>query len=254
MCERPEVIDVQIKEAIHGKVPHFFIYAKNRTEEQVAATTDSLVNKLESKIIRTKLSFKATNLGKLNYHYLMNNEDVTIDPEITDKYEKICRKYHFRLNIKPEESDKPLNLDAVVVNIMKEMLAVNPAYSFSEITDMLVKYLYCERKNVKNKDMFWQVFGWEVFKNLKNKVPKDSKQCEYCGKRFVPNSPAQKYCSSCAQKAYSEHRSQWAKDRRNKQQDMMAEVARREMELMQREMELEAKIKEFEAERAAANA
>lgn len=248
MVTRPETIDIQMKEAIHGKVPHFFIYAKNRENHQVEPTNNSFINKLENKIIRTRLNFKATNLGKLNYHYLMNNEDVEIDQAIIDKYQEIGRKYHFRLNIKPEVSDKPLNLNIVVLNIMKEFMNVNPAYSFSDITDMLVKYLYHERKNVSKKDMFWNVFGWEVLKNLKNKVPKNSKQCVICGTRFVPNGNRQKYCPACAKKAYANHRAEWTKERRESQKQYIADVERREKELAQREAELEEKIRAFEAQ------
>lgn len=249
MCERPAHIDVQMKEAIHGKVPHFFIYAKNREENQVEPVNNSFINKLENKIIRTRLNFKATNLGKLNYHYLMNNEDVEIDPAIIEKYQEIGRKYHFRLNIKPEVDDKPLNLNIVVINIMKEFMEVNPAYSFSDITDMLVKYLFHEKKNVTKKDMFWNVFGWEVVKNLMNKVPRDSKQCLVCGRRFVPTNNKQKYCPGCAEEQYRIHRSEWAREKNAQRKELINSYNERERKLTLREKELEEKIAQFELEK-----
>lgn len=240
MCVRPDHIDVQIKEAIHGKVPHFFIYAKNRSDDQVAPINESFINKLEDAIVKTRLSFKATNLGKLNYHYLMNNEDVIIDRAVIEKYEELGRKYHFRLNIK--EDGEPANLNAVVNDIRQEFLEVNNNYSFSEITDMLVKYLYAERKNVAKKDMFWQVFGWEVLSNLENKLPRESKQCAICGTRFVPSNNRQKYCPKCAQEKIKETKSAWAKANRERELNLLKSIEEREKAVAKKERELEKKL------------
>lgn len=196
MCTRPEEIDAQIKEAIHYKVPHYFIYAKGRNEDQVEPATPSLVNQLESKIINPRLCYKATNLGQFNYRYLQNIEGIKIDQRIIDKYTEVSKKFHFRLNMKKDE-DGPTNLNAVVLNIRKEFQEIDPSLSLSDISDMLVEYLYNVKKNVAKKEMLWQVFGEFIVKNLKAKVPKDSIQCEKCGARFVPSEPGQKYCSKC---------------------------------------------------------
>ena len=249
---RPDGVKDRIKEAIQCKLPRYFIYAKDKSLSQVSPTTNSFVNSLEREIVEPRLSFKATNLGKLNYHYLMNNEDVVVDPAIIAKYTEIGRRYKYRLNI-VDDNEEPCNLSAVVENIIKELLAVNVEYSFSEITDMLVKYLFHDKQNVTRKEMFWQVFGWEVLKNLMNKVPKQSKQCLICGTRFVPNGNRQKYCPACAQKAYADNRAQWTKERREHQKQYIADIERREKEVALREAELEEKIKAFEAERLASN-
>lgn len=244
---RPDGVKDRIKDAINGKLPRFFIYAKDKGITQVSAATNSFVNRLEQEITEPRLKFTATNLGKLNYHYLMNNEDVEIDPQIIEKYYELGRKYHYRLNMK--ENGEPYNINIVTEQIIKEFLAVNPAYSFLDITDMLVKYLYCEKKNVTRKDMFWEVFGWEVYKNLKNKVPKDSKQCLVCGKRYVPTNNKQKYCPACAKEQYKKHRSEWAKERNARHNALINNYIERERELEIREKELEERIAEFEQER-----
>lgn len=249
---RPDGMKERIKEAIQCKLPRYFIYAKDKSLNQVSSTTNSFVNSLEREIIEPRLNFKATNLGKLNYHYLMNNEDVVIDPEIIHKYEEIGKRYKYRLNI-TDKDEEPCNLSAVVEDIIKEFLSVNTEYSFSDITDMMVKYLFHDKQNVTRKEMFWQVFGWEVVKNLMNKVPKQSKQCLICGSRFVPNGNRQKYCPACAKRAYANNRIQWTKNKREEQKQYIADVERREKELALREAELEEKIRAFENQRFVAN-
>lgn len=249
---RPDEIKDRIKQEIQCKLPRYFIYAKDKAISQVSPTTNSFVNSLEREITEPRLNFKAANLGKLNYHYLMNNEDVVVDPEIISKYEEIGKRFKYRLNI-TDKNEEPCNLSAVVENIIKEFLSVNIEYSFSDITDMMVKHLFHDKQNVTRKEMFWQVFGWEVVKNLMNKVPRQSKQCEKCGNRFVPNNNRQKYCPKCTAQAYAEKRAEWAKERRETQKKQLADVERREKELIEREAALEKRIKEFEALRLAVN-
>lgn len=194
---RPDNIDQMIKDAIKTKVPHYFIYAKSREGEKVAEKTDSLVNRLEDKIINPRLSFTASDLGTINYRYMMNNEQIRIDNRVIDMYKDVGSKYHFRLSAEREEDNVPINMDAVVVNIRREFQNAFPEYSLSSITDMIVKYLWAKKKNVVKKDMFWQVFGDFVVSNLRRKIPKHSIMCDVCGARFVPASGIQKTCPKC---------------------------------------------------------
>lgn len=214
MPTRPEYIDQQIKDAIHCKVPHFFIYAKGKTESQVEPKTNSIVNRLEDKIVNPRLNYKSTRLGKLNYRYLMNNEQIGIDQRIIDKYNEIGKTYHYRLNIPKSGEDLPANLNAVVLNIRKEFETAFPEYSLLTISDMLVRNMYHDRTMVTKKDMLWQVFGDFIVENLKMKVPRKSIQCILCGTRFVPNSNAQKFCPECYSKRRKEYKKDWMKEYR----------------------------------------
>lgn len=212
---RPDNIDQEIKNAINTKVPHYFIYAKSREGEKVADKTGSLVNRLEDKILNPRLSFTASNLGKINYHYMMNNEQIKIDERVVLMYTEVGRKYHFRLSAEREDGI-PVNLLAVVNNIRKEFQQAFPEYTLSSISDMLVKYLWGKRKNVVKKDMFWQVFGDFVVVNLKRKVPRDSIMCPQCGKRFVPSNGVQKLCPECQrERRLAQKRRWWYENVRN---------------------------------------
>ena len=46
--------------------------------------------------------------------------------------------------------------------------------------------------------MFWMCFGDIVYRNLESNLPSGSIQCKKCGERFVPKTPQQKICVSCA--------------------------------------------------------
>ena len=131
----------------------------------------------------------------MNYHYLMNNAQIETDRDVIDMYNKVCRQYHFRLNIR---DGLPANITPVARNILKEFEDAFPSYSINDICDMLVKHLYHERRNVKSKELLWDLFGGMILDNLLNKVPHNSKMCKTCGRRFVPRSHAHKYCTKCA--------------------------------------------------------
>ena len=170
MCVRPEEIDKQIKEAIHYKVPHYFIYAKGRTEKQVEPNTPSLVNRLEAKIINPRLSYKTTDLGVFNYKYLMNKPNIKLDERVINKYTDIGWKFHWRLNMRKDEA-APTNLNAVILNIRKEFQEVDPNLTLMDISDMLVEYLYGVKKYTPKKEMLWQVFGEFMVSNLRANLP-----------------------------------------------------------------------------------
>lgn len=212
---RPDSIDEEIKDAIHSRVPHFFIYAKNRNDDQVASTTNSLVNRLEGEIINPRLNFTLANLGTINPHYMMNNEQIEIDQEVIDVYTKLCRKFHFRLNI-TEDEDIGKMLHPLVMDIREQFMSTENEYSLTDICDMLIKHLYIDRQNVAKKEMFWQVFGDIVVKNLKRKIPEASIQCTECGKRIVPTSNAMKYCPQCAKIVKKRQHAEWARANREK--------------------------------------
>lgn len=153
------------------------------------------MNKLDDKIKNHRINFSATDLGKLNYRYLMNNTQIEVDPEVVEMYNRICRQYHFRLNVK---DGLPANITPVAINILLEFEAAFPEYSIDDVCDMLVKHLYHERKNVANKELLWDLFGQIILDSLLYRVPHGSKMCINCGRRFVPRSHAHKFCAKCA--------------------------------------------------------
>src|SRR5690606_5612403 len=58
---RPKEIDNVIKKYTKAKLPHFFIYAKDKSKKQVENVNDSLVNKFDKEFKRTPLRFDIKN-------------------------------------------------------------------------------------------------------------------------------------------------------------------------------------------------
>lgn len=187
--QRPSDIDIIIRKYINGKLPYFFIYAKDKKIHQVKPINNSLVNRLNKEFKNTPLKFDVKNFGKLNYKYLMSNSNIEIDDNVIDIYKKLNREYHFKLNQKNQG-----NVNYITKQIREKLLSLN--YSETEITDMLVKYLYSIKKT-PYKEILWSCFGCVIVNNLKNNVPLESVQCEKCGDRFIPNYPNRKLCDKC---------------------------------------------------------
>lgn len=187
--ERPKEIDNVIKKYTKAKLPHFFIYAKDKSKKQVENVNDSLVNKFDKEFKRTPLRFDIKNFGKFNYKYLMCDKDIEIDDIVISIYNELNKEYHFKINQKNKN-----NVNYIIKIIREKILSLG--YSETEITDMLIKYLYSLKKT-PYKEVLWQCFGNVIVENLKNNIPKGSIQCEKCGYRFIKKAPNQKLCDTC---------------------------------------------------------
>lgn len=188
MPDRPREIDALIRTYTSQKLPHFFLYAKDKTENQVEPGGGSFVDRLETCIRYRPIRLAGKNFGKFTYTKLMCRPRIQVDEQVIAAYSRLNRKYHFRLN--PGSAE---NVDYIIGSVRQELLGLN--YSETEVCDMLVKHLY--RKKTPHKELLWQCFGHVIVDNLKHNLPEGSIQCEICGARFVPASPNQKYCLDC---------------------------------------------------------
>lgn len=240
--ERPKIVHEKITAFTKESVPHFFVYAKDKKESQVEEANKSLVNKLECKIVNPRINCRnlkdpsGKKLGTIDYTRLVDNPDIkcrvgfhkngAIDESRTDpliiKYCELNQKYHFKINMKCVDlpNDIVVNTNAKqraffrkIANEIKYELS-KFGYTDSEVTDILVKFLY-HIKPSKHKDVLWFCYGDYIVANLKrNKCRPDTKiiQCVDCGEWFevsVYDSKRNK-CESC----YYEHR------RKNKTETM----------------------------------
>lgn len=209
--ERPKHIHEKITAFTKGNVPHFFIYAKDKSESQVEKTNGSFVNKLEYKIVNPRINCRnledsnGKKLGVIDYKKLICNPDIeckvgfhkngTIDESKTDpmivKYCELNKKYHFKINM--ECIDMPR--DSVTNTQMKHDLFFKRVgneikmelsqfgYTESEVADILVKFLY-HVKPSKHKAALWFCYGKYIVENLKNNNCKSETkviQCIDCG-------------------------------------------------------------------------
>ena len=100
-------------------------------------------------------------------------------------------------------------------------------YDESEITDILVKFLY-HVKPSKHKSVLWFCYGKYIYENIKRHYKLNTKtvQCIDCGEWFEVNIKDNETCR-CAE-CYSEYRKKYKaekeKERRNKLRGQHKEV------------------------------
>ena len=178
-----------INDYIKGKLPHFFKYAKDKTDSQIEKNSCGYIDGFEKLIKNIPLKYSIKNFGKFNYRNLMKNKFIEIDDTIIDEYNKLNRKYHYQIEQKNKE-----NIGHIIKTVKDELLSLE--YNENDICDMIVRELFSNKKT-PHKRLLWYCFGDIIVKNLKNNIPKNSIQCEKCGERFIPNVSNQKLCDKC---------------------------------------------------------
>lgn len=198
---RPKEINGKIRSYTKSKVPHFFIYAKDKTKEQVERKNKSVVNRLDNIIPNPILRFKAKNIGKFDYRKLYSNYNFTFDKDsqaIIDLYEELDKKKFFS---KPQDEYIENDYDLYMyTKIRNELLDLNSDINY--VVDVLVKHLY-EKKKTNKKLSLWSAFGDVLVENLKNNIDetvgKDVVLCERCGERVEKTNGRKRLCFECSQ-------------------------------------------------------
>ena len=188
---RPKPINELIKKYTKAKVPHFFIYAKDKKKNQVETNNDSAVNKLEKCIPNKRLVFDKGKFGKFQIGMLMNNPNIQVDKKLLKCYEKFNKTFRFKINMEDYRTNNLIIIYDEVKNKLSEF-----GYSDIEITDMLVQSLYYEG-NRKSKEVLWFCYGDIILENLKRNIGNKTYMCEICGERFKKNVHNQKKCKEC---------------------------------------------------------
>lgn len=205
--EFPQQIKKDIQEFTKQLLPHYFIYAKDKTETQVRDNNGTFVNKLHDIIPNPRIRCKYTlptgkqkALAKPDYKLLMTNPELEIDKdnEVVLTYNKLAALYGYKINAindKIETGHIPREVlyksqvrqDVLYGKVIAEVKQdLNECgYSEIEIADILVKYLY-DVKDSKNKDLLWACYGEILYNNLKDRVKSPTKevQCVDCGEWF----------------------------------------------------------------------
>lgn len=186
------------------KVPHFFLYAKNKTVSQVEAKGKCNIDRISDVVKSRRIVFKDL-LGKYSYSVLMQLPDTNIQ---THQAEQIIALYR---QIESTNLRRLSHIDFSALDIddkrkvllqmefdadrQREMFVRLVDMPVSYIVDVLVKAL---RDDI-NKDTLWRLFGSEIYKNIETNL-KNSRICKRCNQRFFlinRNDHSSKYCDSC---------------------------------------------------------
>lgn len=201
MPTRPEHIKNKIKVYADKKLPYFFKYAKDKSENQTEELIDdesSTVNKLDEVIPDKRINF-AKVVGKFDYKNLMRNKrtktDTKLAIELIEKYNELDKYKH---NIVKQQLSKQSNSTNtselnIYKEIRKELLKITK--DKYKTVDILVRYLYFEKKSVF-KDTLWRSFGKELHENINLNIL-SIKLCMNC-KTAIDALNSKKYCLDCA--------------------------------------------------------
>ena len=210
MPERPKFVKELVTSFTKANVPHFFKYAKDKEEHQVAQINNSFVNKLNHIIPNPRINCRSIGLGSIDYTLLMNNPDIECEVEFTDKgklikektnplimkYYELNKKYGYSINnakqndksfsyeiLKKSQSKQDLRYKKIYDEIKQELSVFG--YSDIEVADILIKYLYGIKES-KHKMILWLCYGDYILANLEKRLKLQTKviQCVDCGKWF----------------------------------------------------------------------
>jgi hypothetical protein len=190
MPTRPEHVNEIISQYIKAKVPHFFIYAKDKEEKNVEMLNDSVVNKFETIIPNKRITFYKI-AGKLDCMMLMKNKQVELDQQIIDEYIKLNQSKKWMM--KKQDNMKTDHKLYIYNQIKDSLLKINNDLDY--VVDVLVKYLY-QYKNSSYKETLWWSFGDVLLNNLTTNIS-GTIRCEHCGKRVEQIKQRQNLCMNC---------------------------------------------------------
>lgn len=189
----PKEIDEIIKSYTKSKVPHFFIYAKDKESGAVESSNNSTMNRISNVIPSPRVKFSKT-ISKFDYRMLMNKEkDFTIkESPIIDEYNYwVIHRYPVE-ELKESVDDEDL---WIYKQIRKSILQHG---DIDYVVNTLVNYCYTVKTN-SSKKMLWACFGDVLINNLNINTKDLGKICPVCGKRFTPINSLQKCCcGECA--------------------------------------------------------
>ena len=222
--ERPGYIHDKITGFTNNKLPHFFTYAKDKTDDQVEDVNNSFVNKLEIKIVNPRINSRSIGLKPIDYTNLVSNPDIEcrvefnkngrINEDLSDpmivKYYELNQQYHFKVNMECAEltrgdllGNTQYKQDLFFKKIANEIRfeLSQFGYSESEVVDILVKLLYYVKPS-KHKSVLWFCYGKYIFENIERNMKPKTKvvQCVDCGKWIevdIKNNKDEYRCEEC---------------------------------------------------------
>lgn len=181
------------------KLPAFFEYAKDKEKSQIEKRNGSLVNKICEKIPDKPLNTRGLKLDAIDPHMMMSNGKMICSKEVSDLYDHLNRQYRYMIHMKDEYQD---NLRHVACKLREAFRETG--YSDETLADMLVHYLYGNRK--RYKQLLWFCYGQYLVNNIERNLKANGAlqrikyvQCIDCGEWFeVPASSRSKRCGSCS--------------------------------------------------------
>lgn len=197
----PKKVINEYKKYSGKKVPHFFIYAKNKKDYQVEKIGKCNIDRISGIARANRIVFKNL-LGKYSYKTLMKTPDVSADPELINRIVQLYRDVE-AVNLRRlshmdfstlDYDDKKRALLQIEFdsNKQREMFVELIGEPVADIVDILIK----ELQDDVNKDTMWKLFGDVIYSNIARNL-NGAKICVKCNDRFLATNNRAKYCNNC---------------------------------------------------------
>lgn len=184
----PKEILEQYKVYSGKKVPHFFIYAKGKSKDNVEELSNCNIDRISNVVKSNRIVFKDL-LGKYSYKILMSNPYIDIKSEKAQEIINLYREIE-NINLRRLSHTDWDNIDfweqkKVYLQIQfdsnKQRKLFTDLIGMPEeyISDVLVKAL----QDDVNKDTLWRLFGEIIYHNIEINL-NGTKICKKCGNRF----------------------------------------------------------------------
>ena len=179
---RPKDVDFILKQYDRAKVPSFFMYAKNKDEQQCEQPNNSMMNRIMYAINDNRLMFKPIkNLGQVDYRVMLPQHcNSYTNDEINKLYNKCNEEYGNMLNLQEDDFYHGTNLPAIRMQLLDKMRQV--VNDDEKILTSLVIHLY-SKESVRKKKLLWFMFGEQLYRNIETNVREYNQICLGCGKR-----------------------------------------------------------------------
>lgn len=195
MPKRPDWFAKELSQYSNKKLPAFFKFAKDKSENQVSSKTESCVNKLSDIILNNRISLNKIGLKQPDLNLMVSNRNIIHSYQdekfsgLISCFNELNKKYHFKVSsnctkIKRERiSNTQYKQELFFNNIIIETKEKMKNFYFSDnvISDVLVCYFYQNKS--KNKDLLWMCYGDIILNNIKNNIDTNFKiiECSSCG-------------------------------------------------------------------------
>ena len=190
----PKDIKKIISKYVNKKLPAFFVYAKDKTEDQVEETNDCIVNKIKALYPQKSFKLNFADKRRFDYRMLMNNPNIVVDKEVLKYYSSLVS------TAKLKKGKEEVNNAIVVNDIVASMQKLE--YPQYEICDMLIRDMFKDHEfftNPRCKEFFFYIYGDIVYENIVANKPKYGYVCVDCGTE-IQKVNGKCRCSECQKK------------------------------------------------------
>lgn len=189
----PKEAEDEIKSFTKHKVPHFFMFAKDKEESQVEGINNSTVNKLYTIIPNKQIRFKSI-AGDYDYKNLMNNKHAKESELVINTYLELNKSKRYWLSVNESSNEYHFN-----DMMRKELFKLHRSKTY--VVDVLVEYLNSNNSNYKSS--LWNVFGDILYDNLIFNVG-NTIQCANCNERVEKINETTVFCKKCSEQKRKE--------------------------------------------------